>query len=84
MKNLFLITIAAVVLVGCGESQQTAKAPDISIHNAASGGDIELVLLVLDETLANYFSQNSDASSKSLRGVHKRVMSKIIESKKCR
>jgi hypothetical protein len=52
----YLITaIAALVLVGCGESQQsgpaleskpeppTAKAPDISIHNAASGGDIEAV-----------------------------------------
>jgi uncharacterized protein YcfL len=29
MKNLLLTTIAAVVLVGCGESQQTtAKAPN--------------------------------------------------------
>ena len=54
MKQL-LITIAAVVLVGCGESQQSAttpeakpiarvagaKAPDISIHAAASTGYIE-------------------------------------------
>tara|TARA_Y100001968_G_scaffold181491_1_gene166189 strand:- start:125 stop:628 length:504 start_codon:yes stop_codon:yes gene_type:complete len=44
MKQL-LITIAAVVLVGCGESQPparpTAKAPDISIHSAASNGNIE-------------------------------------------
>ena len=56
MKQL-LITIAAVVLVGCGESQQTvpapeakpiarvagAKAPDISIHDAAKKGNIEAV-----------------------------------------
>jgi len=57
MKHLLLTTIAAVVLVGCEESQQsvpapeakpvepvveaaqpepsTAKAPDISIHDAA-------------------------------------------------
>ena len=54
MKYL-ITTIAAVVLVGYGESQQSAptleskpeppkaKAPDISIHNAASGGDIEAV-----------------------------------------
>ena len=46
MKQL-LITIAAVVLVGCGESQSpeppTAKAPDISIHNAAYDGNIEAV-----------------------------------------
>jgi len=55
MKHLLLTTIAAVVLVGCGESQQsapspetkpeppTAKAPDISIHEAAEEGNIEVV-----------------------------------------
>ena len=66
MKHLILTTIAAVLVVGCGESQQsapapeakpvepvaeaatpkppTAKAPDISIHEAAgSGGNIEAV-----------------------------------------
>ena len=55
MKHLLLTTIAAVVLVGCGESQQsapapeakpeppTAKAPDISIHQATSAGNIEAV-----------------------------------------
>jgi cytohesin len=85
MKHLLLTTIAAVVLVGCGESQQstpapetkpvepvaevpsqpspppvegkptepvaeaakpeppTAKAPDISIHEAAYNGNIETV-----------------------------------------
>ena len=46
MKHL-LITIAAVVLPGCGESQPpkppTAKAPDISIHDAATEGNIEAV-----------------------------------------
>ena len=53
--KLLLTTIAAVVLVGCGESQQsapapeakpeppTAKAPDISIHDAAENGNIEAV-----------------------------------------
>ena len=65
MKHLLITTIAALVLVGCGESQQsappvevesaepvaeaaqpkppTAKAPDISIHEAAMDGDIEAV-----------------------------------------
>ena len=62
MKHLLLTTIAAVVLMGCGESQQsapvpeakpvaeaatpeptTAKAPDISIHEAAGTGNIEAV-----------------------------------------
>jgi ankyrin repeat protein len=55
MKHLLLTTIAAVLLVGCGKSQQstpspeakpeppTSKAPDISIHEAASDGNIEAV-----------------------------------------
>ena len=55
MKHLLLTTIAAVLVVGCGESQQsappaeakpkppTAKAPDISIHDAAREGNIEAV-----------------------------------------
>ena len=51
MKHLLLTTIAAVVLVGCGESQQSApkskaptvKATDISIGDAAAKGDIEAV-----------------------------------------
>ena len=38
MKHLLLATIVAVVLVGCGP-----KAPDISIHEAASDGNIEAV-----------------------------------------
>ena len=38
MKQL-LITIAAVVLVGCGPP----KAPDISIHTAVGRGNIEAV-----------------------------------------
>jgi hypothetical protein len=38
MKHLLLTTIAAMVLVGCGES-----AKDISIHDSAAAGDIEAV-----------------------------------------
>ena len=49
--KLLLTTIAAVVLVGCGKTQQstppaeaqTVKAPDISIHDAAHKGNIEAV-----------------------------------------
>ena len=54
MKHLLLTTIAAVVLVGCGKTQQSApepeakpaeppaaKVPDISIHDAAHQGNIE-------------------------------------------
>ena len=47
MKHLLLTTIAAVVLVGCGESlppeTPTVKVPEISLHDAAEGGNIEAV-----------------------------------------
>ena len=47
MKHLLLTTIAAVVLVGCGEAQSpeppTAKAPDISIHDAVEKGNVEAI-----------------------------------------
>ena len=47
MKHLLITTIAAVLLVGCGEAQPpeppTAKAPVISIHDAAFEGNIEAV-----------------------------------------
>ena len=55
MKHLLLTTIAAVLVVGCGESQQSAptpetkpepptvEAPDISIHDAVEKGNIEAV-----------------------------------------
>ena len=55
MKHILITTIAVVVLVGCGESQQsapapeakpeppTAKAPDIDIWTAAGLGKIEAV-----------------------------------------
>ena len=39
MKYLLLTTIAAVVLVGCGESQQSAK----DIWEAAKQGDVDAV-----------------------------------------
>ena len=56
MKHLLLTTIAAVLVVGCGESQQSAPEPEAkpepptgkapqnhSIHEAALMGKIELV-----------------------------------------
>jgi cytohesin len=47
MKHILITTIAAVLVVGCGPSQPPepppAKAPDISIHDAAKEGNIEVV-----------------------------------------
>ena len=74
MKHLLLTTIAAVLVVRCGESQQsapapeanpeppTAKAPDISIHEAAEAGNIEAVKQHLDA--------GADVNAKSHYGGH--------------
>ena len=44
MKHLLLTTIAAVLLVGCGTTQQvTVQAPDISIRDAAREGNIKAI-----------------------------------------
>jgi ankyrin repeat protein len=42
MKHLLLTTVAAVVLVGCGESQPP-ESPDISIWEAVATGNTEVV-----------------------------------------
>ena len=54
MRHLLLTIIAAVVLVGCGES-----APDISIHQAAETGNIDAV----KQHLAAGSDVNADAGS---------------------
>ena len=71
----YLITaIAALVLVGCGESQQTvpapeakpiarvegAKAPAISIYNAAGSGDIEAI--------KQHLAAGTDVNAKGVAG----------------
>ena len=47
MKHILLTTITAVLLVGCGTTQPTeplaAKAPDMSIQDAALYGSIKAV-----------------------------------------
>ena len=47
MKSQLIAIVAAVLVVGCATTQQpkppTAKAPDISIHDAAREGNIEAV-----------------------------------------
>ena len=58
MKHLLLTTIAAVVLVGGGESQP--KRPDISIHKAATFGNIEAV--------KQHLATGTDVNAKDLTG----------------
>ena len=74
MKHLLLTTIAAVMLVGCGESQQSApaievkpvepvagaKAPAISIYNAAGFGDIEAI--------KQHLATGTDVNAKGVAG----------------
>jgi ankyrin repeat protein len=69
MKHIIITTIAAVVLVGCGESQQTSPqsetgsqtAPINSIHDAAKRGDIEAV--------KQYLADNANVNSKDSKGM---------------
>ena len=100
MKHLLLKTIAAVVLVGCGESQQsapapevkpaepvaeaatpepsTAKAPDISLIQAAAEGNIEAV----KQHLADGTDAKSEDGQTSLHfatiGGHKEIAELLI------
>ena len=61
-------TISALVLVGCGEKQQsanapeaqTAKAPDISIHDAAALGN--------NEAVKQHLSAGTDVNAKDESG----------------
>jgi len=56
-----LTTIAAVVLVGCGTTQQvTVQAPDISIHDAAMQGNLEAV--------KQHIAAGTDVNAKSRNG----------------
>ena len=69
MKHLLLTTIAAVLLVGCGEAQQTSPQPETgsqtapinSIHDAAKRGDIEAV--------KQYLADNANVNSKDSKGM---------------
>ncbi|MEO1862513.1 MAG: hypothetical protein ABGY13_05490 [Verrucomicrobiia bacterium] len=45
MKHLLLTTIAAVVLVGCGESQQSAPSPETKPDEPVAGDDRVAVYL---------------------------------------
>ena len=64
MKHLLITTIAAVVLVGCGESQppepSTAKAPDVSIREAVKTGNIQAV--------KQYLNASGDVNAKGEDG----------------
>ena len=83
MKHILITTIAAVLVVGCATTQQsapapeakpvepvaeaatpeplTAKAPDISIHDAAYKGNIEVV--------KQHLAAGTDVNMKDNRGM---------------
>ena len=91
MKHILITTIAAVLVVGCGESQQsapapeakteppTAKAPDISIHEAAGTGNIEAV--------KQHLAAGTDVNAKDnyertpLHGVTTKEIAKLLIAK---
>jgi len=77
MKYL-ITTIAVMVLVGCATTQQLepakAKAPDISIHEAAYTGNIEAV--------KHHLAVGADVNAKASRGwtpLHSVATKEIVE-----
>ena len=80
MKHLLLTTIAAVLLVGCGESPPTAKAPDISIHEAAMFGNTEAIqqhLAAGTDVNAKYLDRSVPLHNAANYG-HKEVVELLI------
>ena len=78
MKHLLFTTIAAVLLVGCGEAQPpeptTAKVPDINIHKAAQAGNIEAV--------KQHIAAGTDVNAKNSGGwtpLHSVATKEIVE-----
>ena len=81
MKHLLLTTIAAVVLVGCGESQPP-EPPDISIHKAATFGNIEAVkqhLAAGTDVNARHKSGGLTPLHFAVDRVHKEVAALLID-----
>jgi len=86
MKHHLLTTIAAVLMVGCGVSQSaeppTAKAPDISIHEAANEGNIEAVkqhLAAGTNVNARHKSGGLTPLHFAVNRVHKEVAALLID-----
>ena len=76
MKHLLLTTIAAVLVVGCGES-----VPDISIHEAANKGNIEVVKQHLADG-ADVNAENEDGWTPLLHAAgygHKEIAELLID-----
>ena len=86
MKHLLLTTIAAVLVVGCGESQPpeppTAKAPDIPLWKAAYNGNIEAVKQHLaagtDVNVKGGFADGTPLHYAAANG-HKEIAELLIE-----
>ena len=103
--KLLITTIAAVLLVGCGQSQQsapapeakpvesvaeaatpeppTAKAPDISIHEATTYGNIEAVkqhLAAGTDVNALWDGVGTTPLHHAAEGGHKELIELLIEN----
>ena len=82
MKQL-LITIAALVLVGCGESQPTTKAPDTRLHKAAWDGDINAVKQYLTAGM-DVDAKDADGETPLMNAAcvgHKEIVELLIEKR---
>ena len=86
MKHLLLTTIAAVLVVGCATTQQpeppTAKAPDISIHDAVREGNIEAIKQHIAAGTDVNAKNSADVTPlhEAASGGHKEIVELLIEN----
>jgi ankyrin repeat protein len=81
MKSQLIAIVAAVLVVGCGESQPP-EPPDISIHKAVIDGNIEAVKKHLADGVdvnAKNDSENTPLHRAALKG-HKEVVELLIQN----
>jgi len=77
MKHLLLTTIAAVLLVGCGESQPP-EPPDLSIHRAALRGNIEAVKQAIADGANVNAKDEGTPLHHAAAGGHKEIVELLI------
>ena len=72
MKHLLLTTIAALLVVGCGESQQSAPAPEAKpVEPVAKAPDMSIYLSIqngLIEAVKQHIVTGTDVNAKDKNG----------------
>ncbi len=69
MKHLLLTTIAAVVLVGCGTTQQSPQAPELLAATLSLGAPIHFAVISGDiEAVKKHLAAGEDVNARGIMG----------------